>query len=498
MKRVLYWRQGAVGLDERKEGRPSRSGLTQPASLRSSSSYEKTPAHHPAQGIFLIVIAPKKGKEANMNRAVDYFGRSLLMFACLAVLTISGLAQSGEDGKTDRVKLEREREIGLALTAAPEHLRNEAGVYVLQRGGYVKARDSHNGFNCLVLRGGNILGPICYDAEGSETNMKADMRNRELLEQGKSRQEVEKIIDGEYRAGKLLAPRRPGIAYMLSPDFKRYDPKTGEGKQFFPPHLMFYAPYLKNSDVGSKPEHFNSHSQLFILDEGKPGAYMIVVPNVGDAHGGHKSEEKKETGSLTKEDRDFGVSYLKETRHQLHNAISGLSDAQMSFKSGPDKWSVAEITEHIINAENAVFSVVTQQVMKSPVSPELQSLIKQGVMKSPVPASDQGTDGLLVKDRAVILSATNRTTMKFQAPESVRPRGILKTKADLISQFDKTRERSIAYIETTNDDLRGHLAENWVLGVLDAYQWLLFMTAHSERHIAQINEVKAHPNFPLK
>ena len=33
---------------------------------------------------------------------------------------------------------------------------------------------------------------------------------------------------------------------------------------------------------------------------------------------------------------------------------------------------------------------------------------------------------------------------------------------------------------------------------LDAYQWLLFISAHSERHTKQILEVKADPNFPQK
>jgi hypothetical protein len=36
------------------------------------------------------------------------------------------------------------------------------------------------------------------------------------------------------------------------------------------------------------------------------------------------------------------------------------------------------------------------------------------------------------------------------------------------------------------------------MGELDAYQWMLFMAAHSKRHLAQIEEVKADPNFPKK
>jgi hypothetical protein len=41
---------------------------------------------------------------------------------------------------------------------------------------------------------------------------------------------------------------------------------------------MFYAPYMKDSDIGARPEHRGSESQPFILNEGKPYAYIIVVP----------------------------------------------------------------------------------------------------------------------------------------------------------------------------------------------------------------------------
>lgn len=199
--------------------------------------------------------------------------------------------------------------------------------------------------------------------------------------------------------------------------------------------------------------------------------------------------------TLTKEDRAFGVQYLKETRRQLLDAVAGLSDAQMKFKAAPDKWSIAEIVEHLVNAENAVF-MVTQQIIKTPLQAELQTLIRERVMKSPVPVAGPGTNGLLVKDQAIILTATNRTTRKFQAPEPVAPRGKLAAKAELLAAFDKARARTIAFLETTDADLRGHFAEHWVLGALDAYQWLLFATAHSERHIAQLNEVKTHATFP--
>ena len=52
------------------------------------------------------------------------------------------------------------------------------------------------------------------------------------------------------------------------------------------------------------------------------------------------------------------------------------------------------------------------------------------------------------------------------------------------------------YIRTTDDDLRDHFFDHPVLGPMDGYQWLLLIATHSARHTAQIEEVKADPNFP--
>jgi hypothetical protein len=44
--------------------------------------------------------------------------------------------------------------------------------------------------------------------------------------------------------------------------------------------------------------------------------------------------------------------------------------------------------------------------------------------------------------------------------------------------------------------LRAHSAPHPAFQTLDAYQWILFMAAHSDRHTQQINEVKAQPRYP--
>ena len=52
------------------------------------------------------------------------------------------------------------------------------------------------------------------------------------------------------------------------------------------------------------------------------------------------------------------------------------------------------------------------------------------------------------------------------------------------------------YKRQTQDPLREHFFKHPVLGDLDAYQWILLISAHTERHVNQILEVKASPGFP--
>jgi hypothetical protein len=205
-----------------------------------------------------------------------------IFFTTLLLIVIPIIVSGTENTKAPAafsIVLEKEKEIEMALSAAPENLRSDAAVYILGPKGYMKVRDSKNGFHCLVEREGEgTLGPVCYDAEGSQTLMLAAFETAELALSGKSQVEIEKQVDDDFKSGKLIAPRKTGIAYMLSAQFQEHNHATGEVKTVFPPHVMFYAPYMKNSDIGATKEDFGSLTRPWILNEGKPGAYIIVVP----------------------------------------------------------------------------------------------------------------------------------------------------------------------------------------------------------------------------
>ena len=69
---------------------------------------------------------------------------------------------------------------------------------------------------------------------------------------------------------------------------------------------------------------------------------------------------------------------------------------------------------------------------------------------------------------------------------------------ELLRQFDATRQRTIGFAEATFAELRACAFQHPFLGPLDCYQWLLFLAAHCERHVRQMEEVKSDPAFPGK
>jgi len=198
--------------------------------------------------------------------------------------TASVFSQSAAETSANKVNAQRlpellppEKEIELALSAAPEHLRKGAGVYVLERNGFVKVRDSTNGFTCIVNRDHPLnQKPVCFDTEGTATILPKILRVGELLMQGKTMSEINGDIAEGFRTGKYISPRRPGVAYMLSGDIRNFNPRTGKVESF-PPHIMFYAPNLTNADLGTTAEALAKDPSLpFVAYQG-PHGFIIVL-----------------------------------------------------------------------------------------------------------------------------------------------------------------------------------------------------------------------------
>jgi uncharacterized damage-inducible protein DinB len=177
---------------------------------------------------------------------------------------------------------------------------------------------------------------------------------------------------------------------------------------------------------------------------------------------------------LSQKDRDAIVKYLGETRAKFLASIDGVSDAQWKFKAGPDRWSIAEIAEHIAVSETTILQLVTERILKTPKVP---------------------ADPARATDAKVIEVITDRSG-KAQAPEMLKPTNRWTDRAALTKEFEAARTRTIDYVRTTKDDLRGHAMAHPAMQSIDGYQWVLLLAAHSARHTAQIEEVKTAAGYP--
>ncbi len=179
---------------------------------------------------------------------------------------------------------------------------------------------------------------------------------------------------------------------------------------------------------------------------------------------------------FTEKDREFALKYLNDTKEDYVKQLTGLSDAQLNFRAAEGRWTIAEVAEHITVVETALYGMITTQAMKA-APPKCEDVFRVG-------------------DTAIILAITNRS-QKFTAPEQVRPNGRWKTREDLLASFEKARNQTIEFMKTNKADLRSTFMQN-PFGMIDSYQWFLFATGHSERHLAQLKEVKADPAYPKK
>src|SRR6266513_698280 len=107
------------------------------------------------------------------------------------------------------------------------------------------------------------------------------------------------------------------------------------------------------------------------------------------------------TQTLTQEERDRAVAELEGSKKAFLDATKGLSPAQWNFKAAPNRWSVAECSEHIALAEGFIFALVSEKIMKAPGNPEKREAAK-------------GKDDLILK---ILQDRSHKAT----APEPLDP-----------------------------------------------------------------------------
>lgn len=179
---------------------------------------------------------------------------------------------------------------------------------------------------------------------------------------------------------------------------------------------------------------------------------------------------------ITAGERTKVLGYLEDSRKEFLASIDGVTEEQWKWKPAPERWSVGETAEHIILAEAALFASV-----------------KKAVASSPNPDWAEKTKGKTEFIESVMAPRKGKAT----APEPIVPTGKL-TLAEVRETFLKQREEIVKFATETQVALKEHTVDHPfpVFGTLNAYQWLIYIPLHTERHDKQIAEVKATPGYP--
>ncbi len=198
--------------------------------------------------------------------------------------------------------LPQELEIRLALSAAPAHLQAEATVYVLDPTvGYTLAKQGSNGFSCVVARTvpgkpeyrNDLVIPVCYDQEGTDTILPTRFDIEALRAKGRSKKALQEELAQNFASGKYQAPKRNGYAPMLSSIFRTYPgPDATQPTLLNYPHLMFYAPYVKNADIAGR---LFDQTYPWVLDGALEGGspHTLIIQAVGEAERAKLNQEHK-------------------------------------------------------------------------------------------------------------------------------------------------------------------------------------------------------------
>jgi hypothetical protein len=162
---------------------------------------------------------------------------------------------------------------------------------------------------------------------------------------------------------------------------------------------------------------------------------------------------------------------LDETRERLRRSVEHLEGEEEAFRPVPDRWSPAEIIEHLSIVEGRVVQLC-------------QSLLGKAEARG-----HTRTEGAAFAPVSIEEFVEQTREQKLTAPDELRPSGL--ALADALARLDASRAALLELrprVESADGSQIKFPHPAW--GPLNLYQWLLFVGAHESRHLAQIVALK--------
>jgi hypothetical protein len=158
---------------------------------------------------------------------------------------------------------------------------------------------------------------------------------------------------------------------------------------------------------------------------------------------------------------------LEVDRRQLRAAMERVPPELRSRKPGPDRWSVAEVLEHLSIVEARVVGMLGAMIPSAPTSD----------------ATAESSAATL--DRSRLRNRGERII----APDQIQPTGTVSAE-EAWTALERSRAQLLQLLDTAiGRDLAQINRQHPVLGSLNGYQWIAAVGGHEERHAAQIVEI---------
>lgn len=170
------------------------------------------------------------------------------------ILALQAIAQEAKTPYPNMAPVEqylmadRNAEIALARSAAPDSISKDAEVLVLGPHGYETAAKGTNGFVCVVERSWTaplddpnfwnpkLRGPICFNAAAARTYLPRTIKKTELILAGSTKAQMKNAIVAAIDKKELPPMESGAMSYMLSKQGYVSD-EAGH----WHPHLMFFV-----------------------------------------------------------------------------------------------------------------------------------------------------------------------------------------------------------------------------------------------------------------
>lgn len=183
--------------------------------------------------------------------------------------------------------------------------------------------------------------------------------------------------------------------------------------------------------------------------------------------------------SLSKKEIKYTTNYLDVSMSLAFSAIENLSQEQWNYQPDAETWSIAGICEHLLIAEKNLLVLIQNKIITDEANREVDE------------------DDLITNEEIIVGLKDRGEGKRRKTNERFEPTGALKTPAQFMAEYKEARTATIDFVKNTNVDLNAYYWASPLGNKLSAYQWTILLSAHAERHTAQIVEVQSTANYPI-